>query len=239
MLLQAFDLFRFIQVYIAQLGVGGIYFLIIAVLILKRSTKQLNQIFASFFISVAIGTIINVIYATLTNATIVRFLHILTYYFFCIALVFLLLFNLMILKSEQMINRKKQLFLIIIWAGLLLGLFIIGLTGNVHIDATTDWKPAWDLPYFLYGFILCLSCMIIPTIYTSIQIYNEFEDELLKEKWRYFLIGTGCYYLMWGGTSISNFLANDLVRSIWGVIALLSFVAIYAMYYGVGKQIED
>jgi len=239
LLIQTIDLARFIQIYIIQLGIGGIYFLIITALILRRSTKNLNQIFSMFFISVAIGTVINVIYAPLTNSVLVKFLNIFTYFMFCLAMVFLLIFNLMLLKSEKVINPRKQVIIVIIWALILLGLFFIGMLSGVSIDEKTDWKPVWDLPFFLYGIIVCSIFMIIPTIFTSIQIYKDFEDEEIKKKWMFFLIGISFYYFMWAGTTISNFLAKDLIRSVWGIIALIAFLAIYAMYYGVGKQIED
>ena len=52
------------------------------------------------------------------------------------------------------------------------------------------------------------------------------------------MVGVLLYFLMWFGTSISNFLANDTVRNIWSIFAMISLLATYAMYYGVGKQIE-
>lgn len=239
MLLQEIDLLRFIQIYIAQLGVGGIYFLILAILVLRRSTKNLNKIFAMFFISVAAGTITNVIYANLLNAPLVKFLHILTVFLFCWAMIYLFLFNLIILRSEQQIVRNKQILVIVIWTLIISVLFIIGLLGGVTIDESTNWSPVWELSFFLYVIIVCLLGMTIPTMYLAIQIYNQFEDEMLKKKWKFFLIGIVCFYVMLAGTGIANFLAETLIRNIWGIIAMVSFLAIYTLYYGVGKQIED
>jgi hypothetical protein len=235
------DLARFVQIYILQLGVGGIYFLFIAALILRRSRKNLNKIFSLFFISVALGTIVNVFYAPIESESLIKlveFLHILTFYLFTLAQVFLLIFNLMILKSEAIINAKKQKIIIIIYTALLSILFIVGLLGGVRLDPSTKWKPVWELPFFLTAFIVCIPTLVLPILYFSVKIFQEFRDEQLRKKWRYFMAGVLLYFLMWFGTSISNFLAEDIFRNIWAFFALVSLLATYTMYYGVGKQIE-
>lgn len=238
MFVQNSDLLRFITIYIVQLGVGGILFILFAALVLLRSRKELNQIFSLFFISIAISTFFNVIYASLRINWLVKILHILTYYFFCWAMVFLLLFNLMVLKSEVVIHRKKQLKLILVWSLILLGLFIFGLLGGVKIDETTNWKPSWELSFFLYGIIVCIGFMIIPTIYFSIQVYLTFDQKELKKRWRLFILGTLIYYFIWGGASLVNFVANETFRSVWSIILLMAFFSIYILYYGVAKQLK-
>ena len=99
MFVQNSDLLRFITIYIVQLGVGGILFILFAALVLLRSRKELNQIFSLFFISIAISTFFNVIYASLRINWLVKILKKKKNYFFCWTMVFLLLFNLMVLKS--------------------------------------------------------------------------------------------------------------------------------------------
>lgn len=235
------DLARFVQIYILQLGVGGIYFLFIALLILRRSRKNLNKVFSLFFISVALGTVVNVIYAPISSEAlidVVKILHILTFYLFSLAQVFLLTFNLMILKSEALINPKKQKIIIVVYAALLSILFIVGMFGGVRLDPSTNWKPVWELSFFLTAFIICIPTLILPIIYFLIKIFQQFQDEQLRKKWRYFMVGVLLYFLMWFGTSISNFLAQDSIRNIWAFIALVSLLTTYTMYYGVGKQIE-
>lgn len=236
-MLQTMDLARFIQIFIIQLSIGGIYYFIIAYLILRRSTKRLNQIFAMFFITVALGTVVNVIYAPLTTNPLVLILHILTYFLLCFGQIFLLVFGLMILKSEKIITTSKQLLMILVFAALLSVFFIIGMTGGVQIDASTDWKPVWNLTFFLYAILICTFVAIIPTIYFSLKIYNQFEDPQLKKKWKYYLIGTCFYYFVWFGTSLSNFLNIAAFRTMWSLIALVVIISTYLIYYGVGKQI--
>ncbi|MFO7795237.1 MAG: hypothetical protein ACQERB_02925 [Promethearchaeati archaeon] len=233
------DLIRFIEIYIVQLSIGGIIFLFFAVLILRRSTKNLNKIFSMFFITIAISSITNIIYASLQDAIIVIILHILTYYLFSWAMVYLFIFNLLLLRPIRGLSQINQVLLISAWAIILFGLFPIGISGGVIINTTSGWKPVWNVSFFLYGIIFCSLLMIIPSIYTSIKIFNRFENRELKKRWKFFIIGIFFYYLIWGGNSINNFLANEIIRTVWGIIIFFSFSAIYILYYGVAKQLEE
>jgi hypothetical protein len=235
------DLMRIIVVYVLQLGIGGIFFLFIAALILKRSRKKLNIVFSMFFISVALGIIINVIYASITYEEligVVIFLHILTFYLFTLAQVFLLTFNLILLKSEAIFSTLKQILLVIIYAILLSILFLVGMFGGVELGPSTDWKPVWYLPFLLTVLGICVPTLIIPILYFSLQIYSKFENEELKEKWKYFLIGILLYFIMWAGTTITNFLAQQSIRNIWAIFSFASLLSTYTIYYGVGKEIN-
>ena len=229
------DLARVLQIYVVQLGAGGVFYFLMAYLILRRDTKRLNQIFAMYFISVAIGTVVNVIYAPLQIEIAVIILNIVTYYFMIFGQIFLLVFCLILLKSEKIITPKKQVIIIAVFAGLLAILFPIGLNGGVTVNE--DWKPVWSLPYLLYSFILCGAFTIVPTYYCSLEILKKFEDPILKKKWKYFIFGISFYFLVYFGTSISNFLNDPTIRTIWSLLALIAILSTYLIYYGVGKQI--
>jgi hypothetical protein len=239
MIFQSNDFLRLIMIYGIQLTVGGIVFFIIAALVLKRSTKRLNQIFSMFFISIALSTLFNVIYASLRIALVVKILHLITTFFFCWAMVYLLLFNLMLLKSTILINKNIQIFSILFWTLILIGLVVIGFAGGVTIDETTNWRPIWDRTFFIYEVTTSFFLMFVPTVYFSIRIYGNFEDDDLKNRWKYFLVGIFFYYFIWAGISTVNLLANELIRTIWAFLLLISFLAIYILYYGVAKQLED
>jgi hypothetical protein len=229
------DLARILQIYVIQLGAGGIFYFLMAYLILRRDTKRLNQIFAMYFISVAIGTVFNVIYAPLQDEMAVIVLNIITYYFMVFGQIFLLVFCLILLKSEKVVTPKKQALLIVSFAALLALLFPIGLAGGVTVNES--WKPVWSLPYLLYSFILCGIFTIIPTYVSSLEIHKKFEDPQLKKKWKYFIFGISFYFLIYFGTSISNFLNDPTFRTVWSLVALVAIISTYLIYYGVGKQI--
>ena len=213
MVLFQFDIARFIQVYVVQLGMGIFYF-IIGLMILKRDTKRLNQLFATFYILSASAAIINVIYASIFIIPVVKYLHFLTYFLFCFAIVYLLIFNLIILKSEKLFTIKKHNIIAGTYAVSLLILILI--PGGITINKSTNWKPVWSLPFLIYALIV-ISCAIIPTTYFSIQVYRELEDKFVKKKWAFYIIATLIYFAILYVASISNYLNDPTFRLITSI----------------------
>ena len=83
--------------------------------------------------------------------------------------------------------------------------------------------------------------LLIPILYLSFRIYNKFEDEQLKQKWKYFIFGFCALIVFMYGIFISNFLASyDInVRTVMGIIGIISGISGgYLMYIGVGRQLE-
>ncbi|TFG22455.1 MAG: hypothetical protein EU529_10440 [Promethearchaeota archaeon] len=235
MVLFEFDIPRFIQVYIVQLGMGIFYFLI-GLVILKRDTKRLNQLFATFYILAASASIINVIYASIFINLVVKILHFLTYFLFCFAIVYLLIFNLIILKSEKLFTIKKHNIIAGTYAVSLLVLILI--PGGITINKSTDWKPVWSLPFLIYALIV-ISCAIIPCFYFAVKIYKKLEDKALKKKWAFYILATLIYFAILYVASISNFLNDPTFRLITSIAGLSLFATAYLLYYGVGKQIGE
>lgn len=233
LLLQHIDISRFIQIFLVQ-GLIGFFFLYIAFRILKRDAKGLSLILSCFYLSTTIGVIINIVYAFIFIEIIVFILHFLTYFFLCLSLMFLLIFTLVLLRSESIVTKKIQIFLLTIFSiGLLMLLFI---PNGIIINETTGWKPEWSWSFLIYSFLICTS-VIIPTIFYSIKLYLKFEHQELKKKWKYFLIGMFAYYFVYYGTSFSNALADPTFRMVWSIISLPSLISLYFIYYGVVKQL--
>ena len=230
------DTARIIQVFVVQ-GSVGIFFMILAYKILKRDTKRLNLIFSCFYISIAIGLFINIIYVPLTVEAIVLVLYYITIFFILLGPIFLVVAELIILKSEKIINSTKQLFIILMYAIALS--FMILIPDGVTINPSTGWRPVWSVPYFIYTVAVLTAGGIIPSLFFAYKIYKEFEDEKLKKKWGYFLIGLyGLTFLLYG-TLVSNTLNDQTFRTIWAIISLfLITVPPYLVYYGVGKELE-
>ncbi len=238
MIFQVYDLLRLIIIYIVQLTVGGILFIVIAILILRRSKKMLNIILSMFFFSIALSIFFNLIYAALRVALIVKILHLITTFFFFWAMVFLLLFNLVLLKSAKYMNRTKNMLIIALWSLVLFGLVVIGFFGGVSIDKTTNWKPVWNRFFYIYAITAMFFLMFVPTILYSYEIYRDFKSEELKRRWKFFIVGTFFYYFITAGISTVNLLADDLIRTLWGFVLLACFSAFYVLYYGVAKQLD-
>ena len=232
---------RFITVYIAQ-GLVAVIFLILATKILKRDKKRLNVIFAGFYLSVAIGIIVNWIYAPIKISLFDAIMGTVTTSGTIFGLGFLVIFELILLKSEKVITPKKQILILIMQGALITGLFILVFIpdAGVNVDAATNWVPEWNLPYFLYAVIITTFTMI-PTVYWAMKINQKFEDPQLKKKWKLFIIGyfelVGFVYLIF----TSNYVASlDIdIRTIAGLLGLvLVITGGFLLYYGVGRQIE-
>ncbi len=233
------DMARFLQVYVAQ-GLICVFFLILAYLILKRGKQRLNLMLSGSFITIAVGLSLNFIYAPITHPQlelIVLILYYLTIFFIFLYPAFLLCFVLILLKSEKIITTSKQSIIIIGYAVILSCMVFI--PNGVVINASTNWKPVWSWFYFAYVMVV-VTLGFIPSYYISFKIYKLFEDEQIKEKWRYFLIGLIGLYIFASGTLLSNTLNIQAIRNIWSVISFaLVIISPYAVYKGVGKQIGD
>ena len=231
---------RIITVYVAQ-GVILVAFLYLAIKILLRDRKRLNVIFAGLYISPAIGVLINFLYAPMTDEFIVSILNFFTNFGFFYAPIFIVVFDLILLKSEKIISTSKQLMILIIYGiamfGMIFFLFIPG--SGVTINQGTGWSPVWSLPFFLYVVFVETIGALIPSLYFSFQIYKKFEDEQLKRKWRFFIFGFIALMTFMYAIFISNYLGDPTVRLLIGVVGLiLALLGGFLMYFGVGKQIE-
>ncbi len=231
---------RIITVYIAQ-GVILLAFLYLAIRILLRDRKRLNVIFAGLYISPVIGLLINFIYAPLTDVNIVLILNFFTNFGIFYAPIFIVVFDLILLKSEKIISTGKQLVILIVYGIAMFGMFIfIFIPGfGVTINSGTNWSPVWSLPFFLYVVLVETIGALIPSLYLSFQIYKKFEDEQLKRKWRFFIFGFIALMTFMYAIFISNYIGDPIVRLLIGVVGLmLAILGGFLMYFGVGKQIE-
>ncbi|TFF93898.1 MAG: hypothetical protein EU544_05235 [Promethearchaeota archaeon] len=232
---------RIIQVYLVQ-GVVGIFFLYLAYLILRRDKKRLNVIFSGFYITGALAVILNFIYAPLTNETIVLWLNFFTNFMFAYAGIFLVVFNLILLKSEKIIDSKKQIAILVGYGAALLSVmfFLFLEEPGVKLNADTGWRPVYTLPYYIYFMAILILGAILPSLYLSWRIYTEFEDDLLKRKWRFFLLGLVIIDIFMIGTFTMNYINVDAVRDSWAIVSLITIFSGPALiYYGVGKQLEQ
>ncbi|MFX0073555.1 MAG: hypothetical protein ACFFAO_20960 [Candidatus Hermodarchaeota archaeon] len=233
---QTIPLFRILQVFVLQLGMG-IFFLILGILILRRKKGRINVIFSGFFISTFIGVLLNVIYATLTDVNAIRVLNFWTYFFGTFAMIFLMVFNLIVYKSEKIIDSQKQLTIIIIFGVLLL--LSVFIPDSIIIRKENNYVPQWSIFYVLYYVIITMAIAIIPAIFYAIKIYQKMESPEIKKKWTFYVIGVLMFYTWWLGISFINVINDPTIRLIWNIISLSLFLCAYFMYYGVGRQIRE
>jgi hypothetical protein len=227
------------MVYVVQ-GLILAVFLYLAIRILLRDTKRLNVIFAGLYISPAVGVLMNFIYAPLTDESIVLLLNFFTNFGAIYAPIFAVVFDLILLKSEKLISTSKQLAILIGYGIVVLcmGIFLFFPGFGVTIGPP-NWAPVWSVPIFVYVILILTCCTTIPTLYFSIKIYQKFEDEVLKKKWKFFIYGFTAFMSFMYLIFISNTLANPTFRLILpGIGIVLAIIGGLFMYYGVGRQIE-
>ena len=234
---QTIPVSRVVQVFIIFLG-GGIFFLILAFLIIRKNKNRLNYTISGFFIFIFLGGVFNAIYALLTThvdeGTVVT-LHIITYFFFCLAQIFLLLFNILLMKSEKLITIKKQLIILGIYSALLLVLFFI--PDGVRINENTYYRPHWNLQFFIYANIVWIGFAMIPTLYTSYKLYKMFEDPEIKKRWKIYMIGTIMIYIELFGVGVMILINDPFLRQIWNIYDVSVLIGAFLIYYGVVRQL--
>lgn len=236
-MLQAIPFSRVIQVFIIFLG-GGTFFLILSFLILRKNKLRLNYTMCGFFIFIFLGGLFNAIYVLLTthvDESIVIALHIITYIFFCVAQIFLLLFNLILWKSEKLISLKKQLIILGMYSALLFVLFFI--PEGVRINENTYYRPQWNLQFFIYANIVWIGFAMIPALYISLKLYQAFEDPKIKKRWRIYVIGTIMIYVELFGVGVMILINDPFLRAIWNIYDVSVLIGAFFIYYGVVRQL--
>ena len=236
---------RLIQVYLVQ-GLVFVFFVSLSIIILKRDRKRLNKVFSGFYILVSLGLLFNFIYAPMRSDNLVLVIEILNFITnFCLLLgpIFLVVFQLILLKSEKIITKKKQLILIVSYSLVLLFMigFMFGEETGVDITSGNSWIPIYHLPIYIYIVVVHSIGSTIPTIYFSIKVYKKLANPMLKNKWRFFIVGIHSLNFFMYGT-YSSYILEVIIhgfRFAWSIVGFILVVAGgYLVFYGVGRQLE-
>ena len=217
--------------------VMAIIFVIIAIRILKRNRKRLNLTFSGFYFTVALGVAFNLTYALLRNELIVLTLHYFATFFVGFSLIFLLITNRLLLQSGTVYSLRQQFNQTIIYAIFLAGLFVFLPFRGVIINSSTEWRPEWNLFFYLYVTAIQTGFTVIPIIFTSFKIFFKMEQKQIRRRWMYFILGIFGLLLSMYLTFLSNFLNNDLFRLISTLYAITIVLWAFLIYIGIGKQL--
>ncbi len=234
MLLQEIDWFRLFAV-VVQL-ISCFIFLFISYKILSRNRNRLAITGSSFYIIITTSFILNIIYFPLTVNPLVYVLHLISVYLIFLSLVFLVIFNLTLLKSENIVTRTKQLIHIILY-GILLFIILL-FPGGITIDESTNWRPEWSWSLFIILYIFLTITIIIPFFYLSKKLYNTIQDDFLKKRWKLYILGfCGLIFILYGFI-LYNTWNEPIFRAIWSIVVLLLIPSAILIYYGIGRQLE-
>ncbi|TFG18628.1 MAG: hypothetical protein EU533_07540 [Promethearchaeota archaeon] len=219
------------QVYLVQ-GAIFSFFLLMALKVLKRGKTRIYRIFSGFYLSICIGFFINFIFVLFLIEPLVWFLYLVTMYFLNFGIVFLTVFTMMLRSGE--LSKKRQNIVIITFALLLIGMFFI--PGGLVINQKSDWHPIYSDSLIIF-FLTVISISFIPALYNSIQIYKTIDDNRLKKRWRYFLLGI-IFVGMYGyGTLITYKITLGVIIIPYGIATfILMLLSSYFLYYGMAKN---
>ena len=230
------DLARIFTLFVIQLILAFV-FLYLAFIIIKRNRKRLNISFSWFYISSAIAIFLNMAYALLFNEFLVALLNYFANFFVGYGLIFILMTNKMMLQSSAVFTSKQQAKNMIIYA-ILLGLSIIFYPfGGVIINETTDWRPVWDIYFFIYLVAIETIFAVVPILYTSFKIYRKMSEKAIKKRWARFFLGIIGLLIYLYLTFLSNLLNNPTFRLFATLYAITAVFWAALIYNGIGKQL--
>jgi hypothetical protein len=232
------DLPKILQIFVVQ-PILGLFFVYFIVKILKKNKSRLNISLSLVYILTALGVVLNIIYSLISNELIVTILNFITNFSTLLSLVFLFCTNQILLKSKIIFTKLKQGLVVGIYALLLFLMILFYPFGEgITINESTDWRPVMRLPLFIYVMVFITVCAIIPILITSYQIYHQFEDDDLKKRWAYFIIGVLGLIIFLYSIFINNFINNPTLRVIFSIYALSVVIWLFLIYYGIGRQID-
>ena len=238
-----YDVVRILQVYLIQ-GLVFLFFVYLSILILKRDRKRLNKVFSGFYILISLGLLFNFIYAPMRSddlVIVIEILNFITNYCLLLGPIFLVVFQVILLKSESVFTKKKQLIIVISYSVVLLSMigFMFGEETGVDIKGP-NWVPIYHLPIYIYLVVVHSIGSTIPTIYLSSMIYKKLKDTAIRKKWRFFMVGIHSLNIFMYGTYTSYILEVVLpgFRFGWSIVGLILVVTGgYLVFYGVGRQL--
>jgi hypothetical protein len=130
---------------------------------------------------------------------------------------------------------SKELLIIGIYVCLLSVLFFI--PEGVRINESTHYRPQWNLQFFIYANIIWIGFAMIPTLYTSLKLYNSFEDIQIKKRWRLYMLGTIMIFIELFGVGVMILINDPFLRLIWNIYDVSVLIGAYLIYYGVVRQL--
>ncbi|MGV9173793.1 MAG: hypothetical protein ACOC35_14695 [Promethearchaeia archaeon] len=228
---------RILQIFVFQLFIG-LFFVYLGVEILKKNKSRLNITFGLFYLFPATGVFLNIIYSLIDIHIAVVILNYLTNFSISVSTIFLYCTNKILLESEKVFSKKKQIRIILIYAIALafMGIFY-PFDEGVMISEATEWRPVWQFSILIYVYIV-LTFGLIGIIHTSIKILKDFKDEKLHKKWKIFIIGVIGLFTYMYGAYLSNYIDQEAFRVGFNIFGITLILWIYLIYYGIGRQID-
>ncbi|MHA1500128.1 MAG: hypothetical protein ACTSRT_21595, partial [Promethearchaeota archaeon] len=208
--------------------------------ILRRRKSRLNATFSGFYISIALGLLINAAYVVINeffkSETLALILYYISTFLISFGPIFMLATNRILLHSEVVYSLKSELKSLLIY-GFALGFMVIFyFFDGIELNESTNWRPLWSLPYFIYIVIIVTAFTTIPILGSSFKILGVMEDKMTKRRWIWLLIGLLGLFVYEYLVYLMNYLNSSFLRTISSLYALTVILWVWLIYKGVKKE---
>jgi len=212
---------------------GFFSFLIYKILKSEKSRKTYRLVL--FYLLNITFTTVNLVYAFIKLNPLTFWLHFTSVYLMLLSPVFYYVFNMMILKSEELLDTRLEIIIVVIYSStLFITMFISGfLFQGITIDQSTAWRPVWTMNFVIPMYILITIICLIPSLMRSMQILRLMKNEELRKRWKILSLG---FFMLIGigyGVFIYNSWNNTTFKIIWLLFSLImSPTAALLIHYG-------
>jgi len=221
---------------VAQQTIVLCFFSILIIKLLKNERSRKSFRLVLFYLLSIAFTTLNLIYSIIRINPLTFWLHFATAYLMLLSPVFYYVFNMMILKSEEVLNARLERIIIVIYSSLLfIMMFIFGfIFQGITINESTSWRPVWNIFLFVIPMYILITCIcLIPSVVRYKQIQTRIKNKELRKRWTILSKGFFIFYVICLGVFIYNAVDNILFKTIWNLSTLvMSLSAALMIYYG-------
>lgn len=225
---------RFFLIFVIQ-SLISIFFFVTAFKILKRNRNRSTLTLSAFYVLSGSGFIVNLIFLPIKINPTSFILYILSFFLISFGQIFIVIFLRNLLKIDPDAKPKTDLIIILAFAFFLL--LLPSLTRGIAFNEKTGWVPVFSWLFLILLYTLTTFMIVIPSIGLLTKLYKRFENEDLKKKLRYFMIG--CYGMMFFlyGAILYNTWQNPIYKIIWSFLVLITVPSGFLIYYGIGHNL--
>jgi len=233
------DFSRIFLIFVIDM-IMAIFFFSLGWSIIKRRRNRLNTTFSGFYISIALGMIVNAAYVIINeifrSEPLALLLNYISAFLIFYGPIFMLATNRILIHSEAAYSLKSEIKLLILYAFGLGLMIIFYFFDGIQFSEATNWRPVWSLPYLIYIIIIVSSFTTIPTIFSSFKILGVMEDKMMRKRWIRLMIGLlGLYVYQYLGF-LMNYVNSDSLRTIGSLYAATVILWVWLIYKGVKKE---
>ena len=249
LVLQVYVIYGLLMIFMGYLGYK----------IISRKRTRLSITCALFYLIIVIMFAFNMAYRGINDHRLNIILNTLTFTLGMFGLLFLFLFNQILLKSEKVFTLKKQMIVILIWIALLSVFFILMANGHVAFEyedpvtgevlgqytlADTESVPAvrdrgqpiWTWTFGIYGLVITQGLYILIYL-TASRLKKKMGDSKYARKYTYNIIGCLIFDVLPIGATLSN-VYGGAMRTIYLAASLLVIPGAILVYKGLKTEKE-